>query len=102
MSIPEIILYPMTFQHISKHNKTAAISGMLNQVKNLNQIFHYQLYLGNSDKLVSWKISFENHKATTYNSLVIFHSKEIIFLQHFFNFRKFYETENSAASSTST
>ena len=32
MSIPEIILYPITFHYITKHTKIAAMSGMLNQV----------------------------------------------------------------------
>ena len=32
ISIPEIILYPVTFRHIVKHTKNAAKSGILTQV----------------------------------------------------------------------
>ena len=32
VSIPEIILYPLTFRHIVNHTKNAAKSGMLTQV----------------------------------------------------------------------
>jgi hypothetical protein len=46
MSIPEIILYPITFQHIAKHNQTAAMSGMLNQVHTLRKMNHFWSCLG--------------------------------------------------------
>ena len=42
ISIPEIILYPVTFRHIVKHTKNASKSGILTQVNLLHFILFCQ------------------------------------------------------------